>query len=265
MTRRWAPRVGVVALGAACALSIATVRWDAFSAPKPVPKNVVPDAAGPATQLKATPKIARVRFEIAPGAAVVTHDLVFPKGALSVAGPASAGPASLFFAFTAQARPMAVEATKHALDASGAMVETGGTALEVLDVYVKPQSAAVVLGPPKGAGHVIKVPRSDAPFALRVRSAIATTAGASPKALTLMARLGVRDGTPIELGRIEVAGTSGLVVAGARATLCGPGADPTPLMVEFPGFPPSPADAGALPAASVARKPTDDLCVDVVL
>jgi hypothetical protein len=112
---------------------------------------------------------------------------------------------------------------------------------------------------------VVKVPRTDAPFALRVRSAIATTAGASPDAVSLMARLGVRDGAAIDLDRIEVVGTNGLVVAGARATLCGPGADPTPLMVEFPGFPPSPTNAGAVPAASVTRKPTDDLCVDVVL
>ena len=266
MIRRAAPRALAIVLGAACAVSVATVRWDALGAPKSAPKtNVVPDAAGPATQLKATPRLSRVRFEIAPGAAIVVHDLVFPKGALSVAGPASAGPASIFLAFTAQARPMAVEVTEHTIDASGALVESGAKTLDVLDVYLKPPSAAVVLGPPKGAGHVVKVPRTDAAFALRVRSAIATTAGATPQSLTLMARLGVRDGAPIDLDRIEVVGTNGLVVAGARATLCGPGADPTPLMIEFPGFPPSPTNAGAVPAASVTRKSTDDLCVDVAL
>src|SRR5207248_3982039 len=107
--------------------------------------------------------------------------LIFPKGALGVVGSASAGPASIFLAFTAQARPMAVDVTKHALDASEAIVEPGATTLEVIDVFTKPATAAVVLGPPKGAGHVVKVPRTDAPFALRIRSAIATTAGASPK------------------------------------------------------------------------------------
>lgn len=258
---KWA-RVLVVALGAASALTVAAVRLDAFGAGK-TGSNV--DANGPATQLKATPRLARVRFEIAPGAAVVTHDLVFPKGALAVAGPTSAGPGSIFVAFTAQARPLAMEASKHALDASGAIVESGATSLEVADVFVKPASAALVLGPPKGAGHVVKVPRTDAPFAVRIRSAIALTEGAAPKSASLMARLGVRDGSAIALDRIEVVGTNGLTVAGARAMLCGPDSDSTPLLVEFPGFPPSPTDAGAASPPNVPRKATDDLCVEIVL
>ncbi|GAC1540499.1 MAG: hypothetical protein NVS3B10_05190 [Polyangiales bacterium] len=231
----------------------------------PAKAPAVVDAAGPATQLKIAPKLTRVRFEIAPGAAVVVHELVFPSGALGVAGPASAGPGSLFVAFTAQARPMAIEATRHALDAKGALVDAGATRLDVVDVFVHPATAALLLGAPKSAGHVVKVPRDPAAFGLRIRSAIALSTGAAPKTVSLMARLGIRDAAPLSLDRVEVVGIQGQSVRGARATLCGPAADPTPIVVEFPGFPPSPLDGGAVEAATLTRLPTDDLCVDVQL
>ena len=235
-----------------------------LSAGTPKPSMVV-DAGGPATQIKSAPRITRVRFEIAPGAALVLHELVFPSGALNVAGPPSAGPGSLFVAFTAQARPMAIEATRHPLDTKGALVDAGATRLDVVDVFVHPTMAALLLGAPKSAGHVVKVPRDDAAFGLRLRSAIALSSGAAPKTVSLMARLGIRDAKPLLLERVEVVGVQGLTVRGARASLCGTGADPTPIVVEFPGFPPSPLDAGAAAASTLTRLATDDLCVDVQL
>lgn len=255
MNRRVARALAIVA-GLASALGVLNAVEGASKNPPPISV----DAAGPSTQLKSAPRLTRVRFEVAPSAAVIVHELVFPKGALSVAGPASAGDASIFVAFTAQARPMAIEATKHALDDTGKLLEAG-SALPIADVFVRPANAAIVLGSSKFAGHVVKIPRGDAPFGLRIRSAIATDVLPTATEVSLMARLGVRDGAPIAIDRIEVVGVMGTVIRGARAALCGPSADPSPLLVEFPGYPPSPLDAGAMPLASAKRKPDDDLCV----
>ncbi len=252
--------------GGAIAATLAVAALTSAAPPKkPPPDAVAPDAAGPNTQLKSIPRLARVHFDVSPGGAVVIHDLVFPKGALAVAGPASGGDGSIFVGYTAQARPMAVEATRHALDDKGALVEAGATKLTILDVYVKPTSAALVLGAGKTAGHVIRLPRGEAPFALRIRTAISVENLGGAKQISLLARLGVRDGAAIPLDRIEVTGILGTTVRGAKANLCGPSADATPLMVEFPGFPATPTDAGAVPAATVTRLASDDLCIDVLI
>jgi hypothetical protein len=109
-----------MAVACGVALAVFVVRLHATAAPV-VP--VVPDASGPATQLKSVPRLHRVHVDVAPGAAIVTHDLVFPKGALTVAGPPSTGDGTIFIGFTAQARPIAIEATRHAIDAAGELVE----------------------------------------------------------------------------------------------------------------------------------------------
>jgi hypothetical protein len=259
------PRIAAIVAGGAmaCAALLALGEASGAGGKKPA-APAGPDANGPTTFLKAAPRLVRVRFEVAKGGAIVLHDLVFPKGAMAVAGPTSSGDGSIFLAFTAQARPMAIEAIALAVDDTGKIVEaTSAAKLPIVDVFVKPANAVLVLGPPKGAGHVVKVPRTDGAFALRVRTAIALEGDGTAKDVTLMARLGVRELAPIALDRIEVVGTLGLAVRGARATLCGPSSDPTPLLVEFPGFPASPQDAGAIPPASAKRSSTDDLCVDV--
>ena len=261
----WAPRVAAVVAGSAFACAATRALGEAYGAGEKKPAVAAgPDANGPATFLKVAPRLVRVRFEVAKGGAIVLHDLVFPKGAVAVAGPKNAGDASIFLAFTAQARPMAIEAIELAVDDAGKIIEaTSAPKLPIVDVFVKPTNAVLVLGPAKGAGHVVKVPRGDAAFALRVRTAIALEGDGSAKEVSLMARLGVRDVAAIPLERIEVVGTLGLTVRGARATLCGPSSDPTPLLVEFPGFPASPQDAGALSPSLVKRSASDDLCVDV--
>lgn len=264
MSRWWSRAAAVVAGGAiACGATLGLGDAQGAGAKKP-PPPAGPDANGPTTFLKAVPRLARVRFEVAKGGAIVLHDLVFPKGSLAVAGPKTAGDGSLFLAFTAQARPMAVEAIVLAVDDTGKIIEASSAPkLPIVDVFVKPPNAVLVLGPAKGAGHVIKVPRNDGAFALRVRTAIALDGDGTAKDVTLMARLGVRDLAAIPLDRIEVTGTLGLSVRGARATLCGPSSDPAPLLVEFPGFPASPQDAGAIPPSTAKRSPTDDLCIDI--
>lgn len=234
----------------------------AGAAPKaPAPPG--PDAAGPPTTLKSVARITRVRVDVSPNGAAVLHDLVFPKDALSVVGN---GPPTIYVAFTAQQRPLAIEATRHALDASGAIVDAGATKVEVIDVFVRPKSAALVLGPAAQAGHVIRLPKDGAPFGLRLRSAIETHALEQPtKSISLLARLGVRGISAMPLDSIEIASMLGGSIRGARATFCGAGADPRPLTVSFPGYPSSTADSGTISAASAARTVDDDLCLEILL
>lgn len=228
-----------------------------LAAPKAPPKPPAPDAAGPPTTLAATPTVSRVRVEISPGGASVLHELTFPEHALTTVG---AGEPTLFVAFSAQLRPLAVEATKHAL-AADQLVEPGAK-LELVDVPLRPKTAALLLGPPLQSGHVLRLPKDPQRFGVRLRSAV----GLPPdqRTVSLLLRLGVRDGAPLPLGRIEVAGILGAKVRGARATLCGPGSDDRPLYIHFPGYPASP-DAGTIDPGAATRTKTDDLCLDVLI
>lgn len=228
---------------------------------KPAPPG--PDAAGPPTTLASAASVARVRVDVSPGGAAVQHDVVFPKDALNVVGK---GDPTLFVAFTAQQRPLAIEATKHALDSSGALVEAGATKLEVIDVFTRPKTAALLLGPVTQAGHVVRLPRDGAPFGLRVRTAIATHELTNPtRSILVMARLGVRGAAPLPLARIEVAAILGGTLRGARATFCGPASDQRPLTLTFPDYPSSPADAGTISPSLAKRSADDDLCLEILL
>ena len=228
---------------------------------KPAPP--APDAAGPPTTLASSGRVARVRVEVSPGGAAVQHDLVFPKDAITVVGN---GQPTLFVAFTGQQRPLAIEATKHALDAKGAFVESGATKLEVIDVFTRPKTAALLLGPTVQAGHVIRLPRDGAPFGLRLRSAIATNELETPsRSVVVMARLGVRGATPLQVDAIEVATILSGTLRGARATFCGPSSDPRPLTVSFPDYPSTQADAGTISPSAAKRSSDDDLCLEILL
>jgi hypothetical protein len=226
------------------------------------------DAATLAAALPAAKPLAarihRVRFDLSPGGAAITHEIVFPKGALtSVLPPGAAGSTegTLFVAFTAQARPLAFEATRTPLDDDGRPIDAAALPLKVDHVVVRPASAPALLGNPHAAGHVLHLARGNDAFVLRLRSAIAVEPG--HKTVTLLARLGMRDAGYLPLGRVEIAATLGTRLRGARATFCGVAADPTPIMLSFPGYPAT-ADAG--PAvrdpALVPRHLDDDLCVE---
>ncbi|MBI2393550.1 MAG: hypothetical protein HYV09_28480 [Deltaproteobacteria bacterium] len=250
------------AIAPVVALSVTAASLHLLAAPsKPAKTPPGPDAAGPPTTLKTPARVTRVRIDVSPGGAAITHEVIFGKDALAVSG---AGDPTLFVAFTAQARPLAIEATRHALGATGALVEAGATKVEIIDVFVRPKTAAVVLGPPAQAGHVLRLPRDGAPFGLRLRSAIATHELASPtRTVSILARLGVRGLGPMPVEAIEIGAMLGATIRGARATYCGPGADPRPLTVSFPGYPSSPA--GTIAPSTATRTNDDDLCVDVLI
>lgn len=251
------------ALVVAIAIAATSGALAVVAAPKkPAPKPG-PDAGGPTTTLKSVARVARVRVDVSPNGAAVMHELVFPKDALAVA---AAGDPTIYVAYTAQQRPLAIEATRHALDASGALVEASATRVEVIDVFVKPKSAALVLGPGAQAGHVLRLPRDGAPFGLRLRSAIEIHPIDQPtRSISLLARLGVRSMAAMPVDRIEIATILGGTLRGARASFCGAGADPRPLTVSFPGYPSSPGDAGTISPTAALRTPDDDLCLDILL
>jgi hypothetical protein len=215
-----------------------------------------------------TTRIHRVRFDLTPGGAAVTHEIVFPKGALtSLLPPGAAGSleGTLFVAFTAQARPLAFEATRIPLDGDGRPIDAAAQPLKVDHVVVRPATAPALLGNPHAAGHVLHLPRGADAFVLRLRSAIAVEPG--HKTVTLLARLGMRDAGYLPLGRVEVTATLGTRLRGARATLCGLAADPTPISLSFPDYPAA-MDAG-VDANATVRDPSlitrhldDDLCVE---
>lgn len=245
----------------AIALSVSAASLHLLAAPSKAKAPPGPDAAGPPTSLKTPGRIARVRIDVSPGGAAITHEVIFGKDALAVSG---VGDPTLFVAFTAQARPLAIEVTRHALDSSGALVEADAKKVEIIDVFVRPKTAAVVLGPPAQAGHVLRLPRDGAPFGLRLRSAIATHAVTSPtRSISVLARLGVRGLAPMPVESIEIGAILGATIRGARATFCGPGADSRPLTVSFPGYPSSPA--GTIAPSMANRTHDDDLCVDVLV
>ena len=92
-------------------------------------------------------RIRRVRFDLTPGGAAISHEIVFPKRALTSllpavpAGGAGSAEATLFVAFTAQARPLAFEAVRVPLDADDRPIEAAALPLKVDHVVVRPTGA----------------------------------------------------------------------------------------------------------------------------
>jgi hypothetical protein len=120
----------------ACAFAL-LFPWVAFAlpAPKPIP-----------TTLAAAPTIERVAVDVVPGAVSVLHEIRFPAGALSVKGPE----ATLFYAFPAQQRPLAIEVTTRAAGSVSAP-----KVLSQSESPNRPPEAAMLLGPPEQAGFLL--------------------------------------------------------------------------------------------------------------
>ena len=215
-------------------------------------------AVSPAAPLAA--RVRRVRFELTPGGAAVTHEIVLPKGALTALLPAGVGEGALFVSFTAQLRPLAFEATRVPLDADGRTIEAAALPLRVEHLVVRPATAPTLLGLGHAAGHLLHLPRGDEPILLRLRSAIAVEPG--HKTVELLARLGMRDGGYLPLDRIEVGAALGTTLRGARATLCGPRSDPRPLALVFHGYPTPRPDASIVEPSKATRRSDDDLCLE---
>jgi hypothetical protein len=99
---------------------------------------------------------------------------------------------------------------------------------------------------------------------LRVRAVHPAPVEGAAKGRELVVRLGISGGTPLVLGRIEVAGRDGVNVARAEAHFCGADADATPLAVTtFPrrtGAHSASTERGIAPVLA-SRHADDDLCL----
>jgi hypothetical protein len=78
----------------------------------------------------------------------------------------------------------------------------------------------------------------------------------------IVVRLGVAEGLPLTLGRIQVSPLEASSrITRAEATLCGPDAAAVPLTVSLPGRPAAVPRSPTLAAEAVQRHPSDDLCI----
>jgi hypothetical protein len=236
-------RFGLAAIAVAGAFP-----WLPFAPPAPKPNP---------TTLAATPTIERVAIDVVPGAVSVLHEIRFPAGALSVKG----SEATLFYAFPAQERPLAIEVTTRAA--------AGATAPKVLsqnEFPNRPPEAAMLIGPEVQAGFLLHLAATQSPFLLAISHAIMTPS--TPLRMSevdVMIRLGSRVSGAMPLENIEVTASHGFVLRGALAYFCGQDdAHRTPLRVQFPGYP-APSSSAVIDPLTAPRTPTDDLCLKVLV
>jgi hypothetical protein len=215
------------------------------------------------------PSVARARVEVAHDHVVTIEDVDLPRSGWRF------GDLDLFVAFGAPGAPLALDARLLAV-ADGAL-EPGeteaGERVPFEQVTHRPATARELLGRSQMAGVVIHVP--DASFrravarggmaVLRLRSLLALPDEDARTGREVVLRLGAWQGTPLTLGKVQVASVDASVrLSGAAAHLCGPEADPWPLTVSVsPPVWPAPAPPSPAPIAPVlaVRNGTDDLCV----
>jgi hypothetical protein len=252
---RAALRLSAIVLGVGLA-SVAPRAFGWFDAAELT--GVEAPAAPPAQPLSI--HLRRVRFDLTPGGASITHELVFPKKGLASLVPGGTGDALVFVAFTAQARPLAFEAVRLPLGADGRPIDAAAQPLKVDHVVVRPSGAPALLGNARAAGHVLHLQRGDDGFVLRLRAAVAVEPG--HKTVNLLARLGARERGYLPLDRVEVSASLGTKLRGGRATLCGAGSSPTPILLHFIGYPDPVADAAVIDPSFLSRHADDDLCLE---
>jgi hypothetical protein len=221
----------------------------------------------PAPPLFALPTLPHVRLEAGRDHVVVVQDVNLARGEWP------GGDFDLFVAFGAPGAPRAIDARLTAGGESGRDPSPDATfePVAVERAPRRPAAAYLLLGPSAMAGVVLRVReasfrRALAPFGVarvRVRALYDLPAEDARTGRELVVRLGIRDGSPIALGYIEVvSGEPDGWLLGAEAHLCGPEADPYPLAVSViprslrPADPPAPV----APVLSV-RHASDDLCV----
>jgi len=224
----------------------------------------------PAPPLFALPTLPRIRVEATRDHVMVLEDLNLPRGEWQ------GGDFELFVAFGAPGTPSAVDARLYAAGELGRDPPPDATfepvALE--RAARRPPSSYMLLGPPTMAGVLLRVRgasfrRALAPFGiarLRVRALSELPAEDALTGRELVVRLGVREGPPLALGRIEVVSLEpDEWLLGAEAHLCGPDADRYPLAVSVlpRSIRASPRESPPAPIAPVlsVRHATDDLCV----
>jgi hypothetical protein len=221
----------------------------------------------PPPPLFALPTVPRVRLEVARDHVVVLEEASLARGEWQGAD------FELFVAFGSPGAPRAMDAHLQAAGEAGRdpPPDAPSEPIALERAARRPLPAYLLFGSPAMAGVVLRVRgpsfrRAVAPsgFArLRVRSLYDLPAEDALTGREVVVRLGVREGPPLALGRIEVLSLEpDDWLRGAEAHLCGPEADPYPLAVSVipKGTRPLPPPAPLAPVLSV-RHATDDLCL----
>jgi hypothetical protein len=222
-----------------------------------------PPVGGP---LPFLPSVARVRVEAARDRVLVVQEVLLPRGEWR------SGDLDLYVAFGAPGAPLAFDAHLLAV-ADGALEpspDEAGESIAFERAPRRPPSAHLLLGPSQMSGCVLHVKepafrRATAPgrmAALRLRALHGSPAQDPELGREVVVRLGVAGGTPLTLGRIQLASLEPRPrIARASAHLCGPDADPLPLAISV--SPPVVRAGGPPPIAPVlsVRHANDDLCI----
>ncbi len=222
----------------------------------------------PVPVLFSLPSVPRIRIEAARDQLLVVHDITLPRGDWR------AGDVELYVAFGAPGAPRAIDARIYALDPEADVVPTASPyeAIRVERAPRRPASAYALLGPPLMGGAVLHVPdaafrRATSPAGaarIQVRTLLELPAEDARTGREVLVRLGVRGGTPLAMGHLEIASLAPAPsIVRAEAHLCGPDADPYPLAIAVSPPPASRSIEPPLPVAPVlaVRHSTDDLCV----
>ena len=241
------------------ALAAATVALD-------VPSHAASD--GP--KLPSLPSDSRVRLDVTGDHVIVTEEVNLPRGQWA------GGDLDLYVAFGAPGLPIGIDATLVAL-ADGAIESSPkdpGEPIPLDRASHRPAHASLLLGSAHMAGVVLHVKepafrRAVSPgkmAAIRVRSLLPLPAQDAFGGREVIVRLGIDDGAPLTLGRLQLAG--GLALHRVEAHLCGPDADDYPLSIatlsKLTPVADLPTDIDLRrPAAPVlaVRHASDDLCV----
>ena len=209
-----------------------------------------------------------MRLEVARDRVLVIEDINLPRGTWR------SGDLDLFVAFGAPGAPEAIDA--HLLSVKDGALEApaddAGDPIDTERAPRRPTSAQPLIGPITMAGVILHVKEASfrratddgAMAAVRVRSILAQPADDARGGREIVVRLGASAGTPLTLGRVQIAATDPKWLLRAEARLCGADADPWPLAITLV---PKPAQTAPrtppLPIAPVlsVRHASDDLCV----
>lgn len=233
--------------------------------------DVTSRAAPDGPKLPSLPMVSRVHLDVTADHVVILQEVNLPKG--DWAG----GDLDLYVAFGAPGTPIALDATLVAL-VDGELESNPKDAGEPIPfdrAPHRPVHASVLIGSAQMAGVVLHVKepafrRAVSPgkmAAIRVRTLLPLPVKDALGGRELMVRLGILDGAPLTLGRLQLA-FDGISLRRVEAHFCGEDADDYPLSIATqPKLTPLvdlPTDADPrAPAAPVlaVRHASDDLCI----
>jgi hypothetical protein len=211
------------------------------------------------------PSIALVRVEISRDRVVVIQEVHLPRGDWR------AGGIDLHVAFGVPGPPLAVDVRLGAVSPGNfeSRFEDEGEPVTVRPALHRQAGALALLGKPQMAGVAVRVTEAQLRrafaandvAALRIRSLVRSPAADESGGRDLVVRLGIVDGAPLTLVRIELAQKEPAPqIARAEALFCGPEANRLPLTVTV-----LPAGSHTRPVSIAptlaVRHASDDLCI----